>query len=377
MKFLWMTILSLPIIAGIGCGGAGSANGGPTPTPVPTPTPPTSGEYLFEGNSSASLNLASIHSSTGALGSPTLLASQADDDVIYPGVAVTPSKKFLYALFTSFTVVQGFQISGPGLQLTKLSASPFSSPASGPMNSMVLHPSGQFLYVIQSLGKIQEFSTNTTTGDLTAGSTLTSAADFRVAVIEPAGKFLYVTDLTGGRVVAYQINSADGSLAAVTGSPFIISATAQPDIPVIERTGHFLYVSLISGVAAFAINSSTGALSAVPGSPFPTSNTPVFIAADPVGNFIYVCNNTNGLIDGFAVDTTSGVLSVVPGSPVSTAQGPSNITVDPSGNFVYVSIEPSNTVYGFSLNSSGSLSPLAGSPFIGVPNPTNLFIASF
>jgi sugar lactone lactonase YvrE len=340
----------------------------------------TSGEYLFEGNSLESLNMATINTTTGAIGSTTLLTSQANDEAIYPGVAITPSKKFLYALFSSFTVVQGFQLSGPGLQLTQLHNSPFFFPTSGPVNSMVIHPSGQFLYVVQSSETIQEFSINATTGDLTASSTLTPVvtADFRVAAIDPAGKFMYVTDLTGGRIFAYQINSSNGSLTAVSGSPFTISATAQPSIPVVDSTGHFLYVSLLSGLAGFTIDSSTGALTAITGSPFPTSSQAVFIAADPVGNFLYACTVTNGLIDGFAIDPTTGVLTSVPGSPFGTAQFTGNIAVDPSGKFVYVSIETGSSIYGFSLNPlTGGLTPLTNSPFASISNPSNLFLASF
>jgi 6-phosphogluconolactonase (cycloisomerase 2 family) len=376
MKLAGTIILGLQIIVVIGCGGNGSPAPTPTPTPVSAPTPVTSGEYLFEGNSGTSLNLATINSTTGALSSTTLLASQANDDVIYPGVAVTPSKRFLYALFTSFTEVQSFQLSGPGLQLTPVLT--FLLPTAGPLNSMVLHPSGQFLYVVQSPGTIQEFSTNATTGSLSAGPTVKpGGADLRVAAIDPAGKFMYVTDLTVGRIFAYQINPSNGSLTAVPGSPFTISATAEPNIPVVDSTGHFLYVSLLSGLAGFAIDSSTGALTPIPGSPFSTSSQAVYIAADPVGNFLYDCTS-NGLVDGFAINPTTGVLTSVPGSPFSTALVPGNVAVAPSGKFVYVSITTGSSIYGFSLNPlTGSLTPLTGSPFASVSNPSNLFIAAF
>jgi 6-phosphogluconolactonase len=389
MKSLYSIILL--VIAAVGCGGSQSAptptptpvptpvsTPSPTPVPSPTPTPVTSGKYLFEGNSSNSLNLTPINSSTGALGAPTLLTDQANDEAIYPGVAVTPSKKFLYALFSSFTVVEGFELSGPGLQLTPLKNSPFFFPVQGAVNSMVLHPSGQFLYVVQSSPAIQEFVINTTTGDLAPGSTLTDplAIDFRVAVIDPTGKFLYVTDLTRGEIFAYQINQTNGSLSPITGSPFLISQTAQPSIPVIDSTGHFLYVSFLTGIAAFAIDSTTGTLNPVPGSPFSTINQPIFIAADPVGNFIYACNLSGG-IEGFALNTSTGVLVSV-GSPVGVAGFPSNIAIDPTGKFVYVSVGTGSSIYGFTLNPvSGILSPVPGSPFAAIPNPQNLFIANF
>jgi 6-phosphogluconolactonase (cycloisomerase 2 family) len=248
----------------------------------------------------------------------------------------------------------------------------------GLSTSMILHPSGQFLYVVQSPQTIQELSANSTTGDLTPGSATTaSGADLRVATIDPSGKFLYATDLTGGRAFGYQIDPSSGSLTAIAGSPFTVASTLQPSIPVIDSTGHFLYVSLLTGIAAFAINGSTGSLTPVPGSPFSTASQPIYLATDPVGNFLYACTVTNGTIEGFAIDPTTGVLPSV-GPPVDTTQFTSNIIVDPSGKFVYVSIESGSSIYGFSLNPvSGALSPLAGSPFASVANPTNLFIARF
>jgi 6-phosphogluconolactonase len=370
MKILvWLgAILSLLLA---GCGGGNSANtsqGG---------NGPTSGNYLFEGNADSSLNLATINGSTGALSLPTLAGSPANDSTIYPGVAVTPSKKFLYALYTSFTVIEGFQVVGPGLQLAPLPGTPFfPSASSGPFNSLVLHPTGKFLYLIESPATIEEFSIDASTGNLKHASAVTQTADLRVAVIDPAGKFLFATDLTGGQIFAYQIDQSNGALSAVAGSPFLVPANGQPSIDVIDSTGKFLYASLISGgVAAFALDSSTGALTDVPGSPFPTSAEPTFIAVTPSGKFIYVSNSLDGSIDGFAIDTSSGALSKVMGSPFSTAFSATNIVVDPSGSFLYVSIYTDSTIYGFSLDSStGSLSALTGSPFPSVPNPTNLMI---
>ncbi len=382
-KLLVALVLGFSIIQAVGCGGT-NVGGGPSPTPSPTPLPtplptpvPASAEYLFQGNAVFSLNLSTIDTNTGALSSATLAASSANDDVIYPGVAVTPSHQFLYALFSSFTVIQGFTVSDPGLTLTPLKNTPFSPHSTGPVNSMVLHPTGSFLYVIHSPATIEEHSVNSTTGDLTFAADVTEAvADFRVATIDPAGKFLFATDLTGGRIFVYRINQTDGSLSAVAGSPFALPAGNLPSIDVIDSTGKFLYVSQFAGgVAAFAIDPTIGALTNVPGSPFATSSTPVFLAADPAGKFIYVCNS-NGSIDGFASDSNTGVLAPVPGSPFATAPSlAANIAIEPLGKFVYVSNPLTSTIYGFSLNAvSGTLSPIPGSPFAGVSNVENLYI---
>jgi len=249
------------------------------------------------------------------------------------------------------------------------------------MNSMVLDPTGRFLYVISS-STIEEHAVNVDTGDLTFVSDRTEAvADFRVAIIDTVGKFLFATDLTGGRIFAYQINQTDGSLSAVAGSPFALPGGNLPSIDVIDSTGNFLYVSQFAGgLAAFAINPTTGALTNVTGSPFPTNSggVPVFLAVDPVGKFLYVCNS-NGTIDGFGVDPNTGILAQVPGSPFSTAPSlAANIAIDPLGKFAYVSNPLNSTIYGFALNAtSGTLTAIPGSPFPAIPQVENLYIVKF
>ena len=361
------------------CGGGSSSitspgGGPPGGGPPPTGGNATSGEYLFEGNSLPGLNVATIDSSTGALGSPTLAGDFANNLSLYPGIALAPSNHFLYAFYTSFTLIQGFQVAGPGLQLNTLVESPFFPATSGFLTSMAIHPTGNFLYVIELPATIEEFSVDITTGNLTHASTLTETADLRMAVIDPGGKFLFVTDLTGGRIFAYQIDHSNGSLSTVAGSPFIVPANGQPSVDAIDSSGSFLYASLMSGgVAAFAINSSTGVLADIPGSPFPTGSETTSIVIAPSGKFMYASDTQDGLIDGFAIDPISGALSGIMGSPFSTVPAPSSVVVDPSGKFLYALDSLTSTIYGFSLDSSsGSLSTLTGSPFASVPNPINI-----
>ncbi|HKW77369.1 MAG TPA: beta-propeller fold lactonase family protein [Terriglobales bacterium] len=274
--------------------------------------------------------MAQIDLNSGNLGGLTLAAPNtgAADNVIYPGVAVTPTKNLLYALSSSLTATQGFAISGPGLILTPLAHTPFASGSSGSMNSLVLHPSGRFLYLIHSPATIEEEAVNLETGDLTfvANFTAPATANLNTAVIDPTGTFLYAPDLTGAQIFGYRINQADGSL------------------------------------------------SAVPGSPFATSGAPVFLAADPVANFIYLCNS-DGSIDGFAIEASAGTLTPVQGSPFASAATAGNVAVDPLGKFVYVSNELRNAIFAFAIDSaSGSLVAIPGSPFAAVPQVENLYI---
>jgi 6-phosphogluconolactonase (cycloisomerase 2 family) len=300
-----------------------------------------------------------------------------NEEINYPGVAVTPAKDFLYALSTNLNLTQGFAINAPGLNLTPLANTPFAPVFTGPMNSLVLHPSGRFLYILHSPATIEEETVNLATGDLAFAADVTELppADLTVAVIDPSGRFLYAADLTGEKVFGYQISQTDGALSAITGSPFPMPAGNLPNIEVIDSTGRFLYVALATrGIAGFSIDPTTGALTSVPGSPFPSSGTPAFLAADPVANFLYLCNS-EGAVDGFAVDLSSGALTAFPGSPFTTAPTASDVAVDPLGKFVYVSNEARSAIFGFNIDSaSGTLSAITGSPFAAVPQIQNLNI---
>lgn len=392
MKLAWAAILGLLIIATLGCGGTNISSippaPVPSPSPVPSPTPATvTGDFLFEGNSLSSLNIASINPSTGALSTLAPATVQGNSVSGYPTIALAPSKKFLYALFESFTVVEGYSISGPNLQLSLLHNSPFFLSSIDSLNSLVLHPSGRFLYLIGSpFSTIEVQAIDTNTGNLTFASSTTESADLRAGVIDPTGQFLYVTDLTGGRIFAYQINPSAGALSPVNGSPFAVplgtlsnSAGSEPNVDVIDSTGNFLYVSLMAGgVAAFGISPSTGTLSNVAGSPFVTTSVPTGIATDPVGNFLYICNSADGSVEGFAIDLNTGILAPVPGGPFATSAIASYLAIDPLGKFIYVANFINNSVYGFTLDHvSGTLSPIPGSPFPSVSNPNSLFVVTF
>ncbi len=71
-------------------------------------------------------------------------------------------------------------------------------------------------------------------------------------VVDPTGKFLYVSDFANGNVEAFTINPAGGLLTPVSGFPFSI-ASASGGLA-LDPSTKFLYVTLMnaSAVAAFS-----------------------------------------------------------------------------------------------------------------------------
>src|ERR1700722_2754886 len=313
-------IFAALLIGGLtSCGGGSGGGGGSTP-PANGATP---GNYMLESGSVPDIQVATV-SSSGSLGAPVDTGGRAINIGGYPSYAADPSRRFFYSLDPSFTILRSFAIVGPGLQLQETAKSPFFvAPNLGGLESLAIDPAGKFLYVVGDQSAIQSFSIDSTSGELTAASVVTESSnpDFRAVIMSPSGKFLYVNDLTLGRIFAYTIGP-EGTLSAVAGSPFTLPDGEQPTQIILDASGKYLYAPLYvgNGISAFSIDASTGSLTLVPGSRFSTSELPEGVAA--AGSFLYVVNYPDGPVDGFRVDPDTGALTLVPGSPFPSVPQP-------------------------------------------------------
>jgi 6-phosphogluconolactonase len=242
---------------------------------------------------------------------------------------------------------------------------------------LAIDPTGRLLYMGQVNGNsITAYMVNGTTGALTAvtGSPFPTGADPEHLVVDPGGKFLYVSNRNDpqGGISVYTIN-ASGALAQVAGSPFPTQASAGPAGLAVHPNGKFLYVGLIGTsnpnhfIAAFSVNSTSGALTALAGSPISTGQDPRYVALDPSGQFLYTSNSGDNTISAFSVDANSGVLTEIIGSPFSITPFVDGIVIDAAGKFLYAAgptpITPVSTVLAeittFRINTAtGALSPV-------------------
>lgn len=95
---------------------------------------------------------------------------------------------------------------------------------------------------------------------------------------------------------------------------------------------------------------------------------------DCSGTFIYGLSFVNGDLMGYHINP-DGTLSPVPGSPFVAGSYPNEschcVAIDPKGSFVYAvsptfgeANSPDNKIYAFTIDhATGSLTPIAGSPF--------------
>lgn len=195
------------------------------------------------------------------------------------------------------------------------------------------------------------------------------------------GKFLYVPEPTNNTVSGYSINSSSGELTAIQGSPFPVNSAATAESIATDPKGRFLFIGQEAGgaISVFTINGTSGALSEISGSPFLSFGltSADSMTVDSSGKFLYVGqSNASSGIAAFSIDQSSGALSPVAGSPFNL--GVAQIHADPAGNFLLGVAEIADNassatdqhIYVFSIDpTTGAPTAVAGSPFATVSAP--------
>ena len=243
-----------------------------------------------------------------------------------------PSGKFLYAgmQVCSTSNVWAFSVDASTGALSPVPGAPFpgqTSIAGGGVNSIALHPSGSFLYASGSFQGITGYSVDGASGALTqlSGSPFIPAGTFfnSKLVVHPSGNFLYMADLDADGVRVFPI-AADGSLGAeITGSPFASGAT--PRGIALDPSGKFAFVPNEGdlNVTAFSVNSTTGALTLAGNAD--TGNGPSAVTLDSSGKFLHVTNYWDGNVSTYKIDATTGALTPIAGSPFAAEDGPNSV----------------------------------------------------
>jgi 6-phosphogluconolactonase (cycloisomerase 2 family) len=258
------------------------------------------------------------------------------------GVTIDGSGRFLYAARPTESL-NAYRIDPASGALTLVAGSPFALPHLSPCYPAVIDPSGRFLYAV-GVSSIVGFMIDSTTGALTAmsGSPFKSSLNLSgVLVMDPQGRFLYAsgslpTNLRTGTsttaIEGYAIDSSNGALSTVPGSPFpAVSSLSCCGALAVDGTGRFLYGTVAGWVVAtngiapmafgFAVNAANGALASIPGSPFETGPESYLVSysqvngyggivSDGSGQHVFVSDFNSGLVS-YAVNPNSGALTMV------------------------------------------------------------------
>jgi 6-phosphogluconolactonase (cycloisomerase 2 family) len=328
---------------------------------------------------SGSVLLLHINGATGAItmGAQTPVTENASPT----GLALLPSRKFLYAINSRANTISIFNVASDGT-LT-LSGTPAPAGGSSP-NAAVIDPTGKYLLVTNNLtDTVSVFSIDAGSGALTpvAGSPFPANTNPTEILITPSGKFVYVTNPTIGAITAFTFSSTDGTLTPLLSSPFSsLSGGGGGALGLaVDGSERFLYVtnpsasnpppnvSTVGNISGFGIDPNTGALTPILGSPFTATNGigPSAITVDPGGKFVYATTTgSSSSIWCFAITPTTGQLAAVTNSPFSLAAGGLFALIDPKGNFLYIGTQVGNGISGYTYSAStGAPTVIAGSPF--------------
>jgi 6-phosphogluconolactonase len=316
------------------------------------------------------------------------------------GLALLPSKKFLYAVNSRSNSISIFNVALDGV-LT-LSGTPIPVGGSGP-DAAVIDPSGSYLLVTNNFtNDISVFSIDPGSGALSpVGSPVPANSDPSEILFTHSGKFVYVTNPSIGMVSGFsfcppqlasepQCSAANGVLSPVKNSP--VSSGAGAFGLAVDGSDSFLYVAnpsasnpppyatTVGNISGFNIDPNTGALTTtILGSPFTAANGagPTAITVDPSGRFVYaVTTGSSFSIWCFAIDPTNGQLVAATNSPFSLAAGGLFALIDPSGNYFYIGSQAGNGIVGYTYNASTGLpTAIAGSPFSTGVSPGKMVLS--
>ncbi len=254
----------------------------PTP-PAPTGINPValalsnSGSFLVVANQgSNSISVFNINGSTGLL---TEIAGSQFPTAAGP-TDVISGGNLVYVANQGAGQISGYTFDPGSGALTQVSGSPFVAGVSP--RALAFGPSGKFLYVADTASNaILGFSIqSTSSGQIAPLSTASSPAGTAPVnlYVHASGKFLYVANQGSGNISAFTIDAGSGALTPLSGSPYAVGS--NPSFITADSSGKFLFVANqgSANISVFSVGAD-GSLSAVSGSPFAAG------VVNPVGLF--------------------------------------------------------------------------------------------
>jgi 6-phosphogluconolactonase len=166
--------------------------------------------------------------------------------------------------------------------------------------------------------------------------------------------YAYISNATAGSTDISAYDIGNGSLAAISGSPFNIGF--QPAAMSVSPNDAFLYVATFPGatnpgIYVFNINSSGGLSSGNGGDVLITAAiSSMTISSD--GNYLFIINQLGTILSEYQTNTSTGALALVssfqlPGASCTVAGSPvtqtCTVAVAPSGEFVAASLGTAGT----------------------------------
>jgi 6-phosphogluconolactonase (cycloisomerase 2 family) len=156
-----------------------------------------------------------------------------------------------------------------------------------------------------------------------------------------------------------------GRLVVDPSSSILFTTSTVPGIHTIcpvAREGLVVPIQIAKGQLTVGTPVGTGHANGGGVAIDPTSHT-VFATGGNIGPFPF--GGRGGGVSTLAYDPTTGALTAST-APLLSASNASSVALDPTGKFLFAGDYSGGSVYGFS-NASGTITPVAGSPFATAP----------
>jgi DNA-binding beta-propeller fold protein YncE len=249
-----------------------------------------SSAYVYTAGSSTSnasngsVSGYSITSSTGALTLTPNVPYAAGSPLI--AIAIDPAAQLVFTTQESADFITAYVINADG-SLTGAAGDPFSTQQPGNPYGVVISPlgtsAGGFVYVANpGAASVSGYSYVTanalnSSGFLTPvplatagtpGAFLTEGSGPEGIAIDPAGKYLYVTNYQDGTVSSFSIDPQTGSLTLIgspvpTGNLNLVNPTPGPIAVQVDPSGQFVYVVNQADGSVSLFTSAAGTLTLV------------------------------------------------------------------------------------------------------------------
>src|SRR5271166_2265023 len=279
---LAVTLVSALVAA---CGGGGGGGGNSAPPPPPA-------TYTIGG------------SVNGLTGSGLVLQNNGGDNLNVPAKASAFTFKTPLASGAAYSVSVLTQPTNPAQTCT-------ISKGSGAM------PAANFNGITIACTAITYTVGGSITGLTSGGLVLQNNAGDNLPVPANATSFTFPTGLLPGAAYSVTVLTQPSNpvqKCKITNGTGTVGAANVASVALnCIGVGKFVYVVNASDgdVSAFTINSANGTLTPIAGTPFPADRKPSGIVVDPSGAFVYVCNSNSSDVSNYTVDPKLGTLTLV------------------------------------------------------------------
>lgn len=256
--------------------GSPFANGAGT-SPVSLAIDPAE-KFLYVANSlSGTVSVYPINSATGALGAQ-IAGSPFATSGTPQSIAMDSTGQFLYV---ASSVTNSISLHSVNSVTGILSTPPVISLIGGSPVALAADPTGKFLFLGSASSSYSSFNINAGTGTIStaAGAPYASACNNYGAAVGGGGKYLYLAQATCATLAAVSINTTTGTLSHIQGSVNLVTfptATTTYGVAV-DASDTFVFASNWSGssFSVYTINTSDGSLSQISGSPISVGTNPL------------------------------------------------------------------------------------------------------